>query len=186
MFWCIRLPGIRFSFALSLIIFGRSRSRQQRVSITSITVLCKYCTWRFKTCFRYFVGLRDTHLAPNTVGGFGGCWSVHPPKPLDLSRPHIWALTYNHLLNLQGGKGFSIFRRIVTLLQSTDGLFKTILIKHNNNYWHKQNFNHGFYISCYYLHIQNINRGFYISCNENDSLLWYTGSHCNFKSWHLW
>ena len=35
MFWCIRLPGIRLSFAL--IIFGRSRSRQQRVSRTSIT-----------------------------------------------------------------------------------------------------------------------------------------------------
>ena len=29
-----------------------------------------------------FMGLRDTHLAPNTVGGFGGCWSLHPPKPL--------------------------------------------------------------------------------------------------------
>ena len=46
-------------------------------------------------------------------------------------------------------------RRIVTLLQSTDGLFKTILITHNN-YWHNENFNHGFYISFYCLHIQNI------------------------------
>ena len=27
------------------------------------------------------MGLRDTHLAPNTVGGFGECWSLHPPKP---------------------------------------------------------------------------------------------------------
>ena len=35
------------------------------------------------------MGLRDTHLAPNAIGGFGGCWSLHPRKPLDLSRPHI-------------------------------------------------------------------------------------------------
>ena len=36
---CLRcFSGIRLSFALSLIIFGRSRSRQQRVNITSITV----------------------------------------------------------------------------------------------------------------------------------------------------
>ena len=27
---------------------------------------------------------------------------------------------------------FNLFRHIVTLLQNTDGLFKTILIKHNN------------------------------------------------------
>ena len=23
------------------------------------------------------MGLRDTHLAPNAIGGFGGCWSLH-------------------------------------------------------------------------------------------------------------
>ena len=38
MFWSIRLSGIYLSFALSLITFGRSCSRQQRVNITSITV----------------------------------------------------------------------------------------------------------------------------------------------------
>ena len=47
MFWCIRLSGIRFFFALSFIIFGRSRSRQQRMNITSITVFRQILYMKF-------------------------------------------------------------------------------------------------------------------------------------------
>ena len=78
------------------------------------------------------MGLRDTHLAPNTVGG---CWWMLKSTSTKTTRPvqtaHM-SLYLQPLLNLQRGKGFNFFRRIVTLLQSTDGLLKTILIKHNN------------------------------------------------------
>ena len=93
------------------------------------------------------MGLRDTHLAPNTVGGCWWFWwmlkstSTKTTRPVQTARMSLYL---QPLLNLQRGKGFNFFRRIVTLLQSTDGLFKTILIKHNN-YWHNENFNHGFY-----------------------------------------
>ena len=44
---CLRCFLGSISFALSLIVFGRSCSRQQRVNITSITVFCQILYMKF-------------------------------------------------------------------------------------------------------------------------------------------